>query len=77
MLVIEGRLPEVSLGAGLPTCAEILKAYGCETAIPLDHGTSAILWFDGEYVIRCSNRALPQGRLLPTAFVVTRKDAET
>ena len=70
MLVIEGRLPEISLGTGLPTCAEILQAYGCETAIPLDHGTSAMLWFDGEYVTRCSNRALPQGRLLPTAFVV-------
>ena len=77
MLVIEGRLPEVSLGTGLPTCAEILKSYGCETAIPLDHGTSAMLWFDGEYVTRCSNRALPQGRLLPTAFVVARKDAGT
>ena len=70
MLVVEGRLPEVSLGTGLPTCGEILQAYGCETAIPLDTGTSAILWFDREYVTRCSNRALPQGRLLPTAFVV-------
>ena len=32
-------------------------------------GTSAILWYDGEYVTRCSNTALPEGRTLPNAFV--------
>ena len=38
-------------------------------AMNLDGGTSAILWYDGEYVTRCSNTALPEGRTLPNAFV--------
>lgn len=72
MLVIEGRLHEYSLGADLLTCAEILQQYGCINALNLQQGTSAILWFDGEYVTRCSNQALPGGRLLPAAFVMER-----
>ena len=72
LLVIEGRLPEYSTGASALECAAILRRYGCETAINLDGGTSAILWYDGEYVTRCSNQALPEGRTLPTAFVVGR-----
>ena len=38
-------------------------------AMNLDGGTSAILWYDGEYVTRCSNPACPEGRQLPNAFV--------
>lgn len=73
MLVIEGRL-EDSLGAGLPECAKILQRYDCENALNLLQGTASIVWFDGEYVTRCSNRALPQGRLLPAAFVIGRSN---
>jgi len=71
MLVIEGRMPDEGIfGIDLWECAQILARYGCENALQLDTGTSAMLWFDGEYVTRCSNQALPEGRLLPTAFVV-------
>lgn len=69
MLVIEGRLPTTSLGASVVTCAEILSDYGCVQAMNMDGGTSAILWYDGEYVTQCSNTALPAGRLLPNAWV--------
>ena len=70
MLVIEGRMPGYSLGTDVIQCAEILSRYGCQTALNLDGGTSAILWYDGEYVTKCSNSNLPEGRLLPNAFVI-------
>ena len=68
MLAIEGRLAS-SLGTGVAECAKILKSHDCMQAMNLDGGTSAILWYDGEYIIRCSNQALPAGRTLPNAFV--------
>lgn len=70
MLVIEGRMAGYSLGTDVIQCAEILSRYGCRTALNLDGGTSAILWYDGEYVTKCSNPDLPEGRLLPNAFVI-------
>lgn len=70
MLVIEGRLLD-SLGVSVDECGAILERHNCMQAINLDGGTSAILWYDGEYVTRCSNTALPEGRTLPNAFVYT------
>ena len=75
MLVIEGRmLDEGIYGTDVNTCAEILQRYGCTQALNVDGGTSAMLWFDGEYVTRCSNRNLREigGRPLPNAFVYQR-----
>lgn len=69
MLVIEGRLVGYSLGTGVQECAKILEEYNCMQAMNLDGGTSAIMWYDGNYVTRCSNTACPEGRLLPNAFV--------
>lgn len=70
MLVIEGRiLSGGSLGASLPDCAEILQRHGCMQAINADGGNSAILWYDGQCVTRCSDAEHPEGRPLPTAFV--------
>lgn len=71
MLAIEGR-QTTSLGTGVAECAKILARHDCMQAMNLDGGTSAILWYDGEYIIRCSNQAIPQGRLLPNAFVYER-----
>ena len=68
MLVIEGRLID-SLGVSVDECSKILARHDCMQAMNLDGGTSAILWYDGEYVTRCSNPALPAGRPLPNAFV--------
>ena len=68
MLVIEGRQLN-SLGTGVLECATILARYDCMQAMNLDGGSSAIMWFDGEYVTRCGNNALPYGRTLPNAFV--------
>jgi len=72
MLVIEGRLT-TSLGIGVVKCAEMLHSYGCVQAMNLDGGTSAILWYRGEYVTRCSNTLLPYGRPLPNAYIYQGK----
>lgn len=69
MLVVEGRLVGYSLGIDVIECAEILSRHNCMQAMNLDGGTSAIMWYDGEYVTRCSNTACPEGRPLPNAFV--------
>ena len=68
MLVVEGRLLD-SLGISVAECGEILLEHNCMQAMNLDGGTSAILWYDGEYVTRCSNPDCPEGRQLPNAFV--------
>lgn len=72
MMVIEGRMPTRSVGTDVIVCAEILKQHGAMQALNLDGGTSAMMWYDGEYVTKCSNQALPEGRPLPTAFVYER-----
>ena len=75
MLVIEGRQPLRSIGITLYDCVDILLAHGCMQAINLDGGTSAMMWYDGEPIISCSNSALVSvgGRNLPTAWVYGSK----
>lgn len=73
MLVIEGRLAQ-SIGTDVIRCAEILQQHECMQAMNMDGGTSATLYYDGEYVTQCSNTALPAGRLLPDAWVFARKE---
>ena len=68
MLCIEGRFFD-SLGATAPECAQILARYGAYQAMNLDGGTSASCWYDGEYITRCSDPALPEGRLLPNCLI--------
>ena len=68
MLCIEGRYLD-SLGATAPECAEILARYGAYQAMNLDGGTSAILWYDGEYITRCSDPERPEGRPLPNCWI--------
>lgn len=68
MVVVEGRLLD-SFGCGLDEVGEVMLQYGCVQALNLDGGTSAIMYYDGEYITRCSNTALPEVRTLPTAWV--------
>ena len=75
MLVIEGRLVS-SQGADAMECAEILARHDCYQAMNLDGGTSAIMWYDGEYITRCSNTALDEGRYLPNAWIYAAEPIE-
>ena len=68
MLCIEGRYLD-SLGATAPECAEILERYGAYQAMNLDGGTSAICWYQGEYITRCSDPDIPEGRRLPNVWL--------
>lgn len=70
-LVIEGRRTD-SLGTDIQECSEIMKRYNCYQAMNMDGGTSAIMWYNGEYVTRCSNANLSSGRYLPNAWVYTK-----
>ena len=76
MLVIEGRMPfEGSIGTDVNTCTGILERHNCMQAMNVDGGTSAMMWFDGEYITRCSNANLRYtgGRTLPNAFVYKKR----
>ena len=76
LLVIEGRdQKEGILGAGLSACASILARHGAQQAVNLAGGTSAIMWYNGQYVTRCSNPAIRYsgGRALPNAFVYHKR----
>lgn len=69
MLGIEGRKVD-SIGCNAVECAAILERYGAYQAMNLDGGTSAGVWYEGEYIMRCSNSNLiPEGRRLPNAWV--------
>lgn len=69
MLGIEGRKVD-SLGCNAVECADILERYGAYQAMNLDGGTSAGVWYEGEYIMRCSNgNLIPEGRRLPNAWV--------
>lgn len=76
MLVIEGRQPLRSVGITLYDCVDILLQHGCMQAINLDGGTSAMMWYDGEPIISCSNSNLIDegGRPLPTAWVYEKNN---
>lgn len=68
MLVIEGRMPGRSIGTDVEECANILKRHKGYTAMNLDGGTSAVMWYNGEYVTKCSNTNI-ESRQLPNAWV--------
>lgn len=68
MLIIEGRQITRSIGTDVETCAEILMRHNAYTAMNLDGGTSAVMWYDGEYVTKCSNQNI-ESRLMPNAWV--------
>lgn len=69
LLVVEGRLPEVSLGVTGAEVTDILLRYDGHTAMLLDGGDSAIMVYHDEPITRSSGDD-PQGRLLPNAWVV-------
>ena len=69
MLMIEGRGASGSAGTDINVCAQILARHNCAQAINVDGGTSGMMWYNGEYVTRCSNAGTPDGRTIPNACV--------
>ncbi len=69
MLVVEGRRA-FSLGCSVEACADIFLAHGAITALNMDGGSTAIMWYKGQYINHCSNN-ITEGRHLPNAWVIT------
>ena len=69
MLCVEGRGAGGSWGCSLSVCRDLLLQHDCLTAMNCDGGTTAIMWYRGEEITRCSNAATPEGRYLPNAWV--------
>ena len=69
MLGVEGRGAGGSLGCSVAVCADVLLTHDCDTALNCDGGTTAMVWYRGEPIMRCSNSAIPNGRRLPNAWV--------
>ena len=72
MFVVEGRLKD-SPGCSVVDCAKFMQQYEGWTALNMDGGTTAILWYRGQPITRCSNRNTPDGRYLPNAWVYVKK----
>lgn len=72
-LVIEGRRVGTSIGTDTMVCADILARYDCYQAMNVDGGTSAILYYEGEYITLCSNANCPNGRRLPNAWLYCKE----
>ena len=45
-----------------------MQRYDAYQAMNMDGGTSAVMWYDGEYVTKCSNPAITC-RYLPNSWV--------
>ena len=70
MLVVEGRRA-LSLGCSVEICADIFLAHDAITGLNMDGGSTAIMWYKGSYINRCSNNNT-EGRHLPNAWIITR-----
>ena len=69
MLGVEGRGAGGSWGCPVSVCTDVLLQHDCITALHCDGGTTAMVWYRGEPIMRCSNSSIPQGRRLPNAWV--------
>jgi len=67
LLVVEGRQVD-KIGATVLEMAEILQNYGAVNAANLDGGSSTMLIYNGEMMIKSASPAVM--RALPTTFLV-------
>jgi len=68
MVVIDGRLPNWSMGATLRDLMNVFIEYGAENAVNLDGGSSTEMIYQGRIVNRLWN--IFGERYIPTAFIV-------
>lgn len=71
MLVIDGRQTH-SIGATYSDLAEIMLDHGAVTALNMDGGSSTCMYFEGEYVNKCSAYG-GRPRPLPTSFLIMKE----
>lgn len=68
MVVVEGRYRD-SPGCAVNLIADLMLKYDGINAVNVDGGTTAIMWYRGQILNRCSNPNTPGGRYLPNAWV--------
>ena len=68
MCAVEGRYSD-SPGCSVVLLGGLMQQYGGVTAMSTDGGTTAMIWYRGKPLIRCSNPRTPGGRFLPNAWV--------
>lgn len=68
MCGVEGRYND-SPGCSVALVGKLMKQYGGVNAMNVDGGTTAIVWYRGKVIMRCSNPRTPDGRYLPNAWV--------
>lgn len=71
LLIIDGRQPGHSFGCTIADCNEILLRYKCYQAMNLDGGSSAVMYYNGNFITKSSSVS-GRGRYNPDAFIVTR-----
>lgn len=75
LLTIDGRKPGYSIGATVGECANIMERYGAINAINLDGGSSTALAYNNKTInVPCTSSGNKDGRYVPNAWVVTRKN---
>ncbi len=73
LLVIEGRQAK-SIGITVGEMAKILYKYGVVNACCCDGGASTLMNYNGETLIQVATCLNPEGRWLPNAFLVRKKE---
>jgi exopolysaccharide biosynthesis protein len=73
MLVVDGRQIGYSLGCTVEDCKDIMLRYKGYQAMNLDGGSSAVMWYNGNY-ITSSSSVTGIGRYMPDAFIVKRAE---
>lgn len=68
MLVIDGRQSH-SMGATYSDLVDIMLDYGAVNACSMDGGSSTSMWYQGDYVNKCSSQD-GRSRLLPDVWLV-------
>ncbi len=76
-LVIDGRNPTWSIGCTVGDLADILESYNIINAACCDGGASCCIAYDGKLTTKNCSLNPTIGRLLPNAFLVRSKTAES
>lgn len=71
LLVVDGRQVGHSLGCTVADCTDIFMKYKGYQGMNLDGGSSAVMWYKGNY-ITSSSSVSGKGRYMPNAFIVKR-----
>lgn len=74
ILTCDGRQVGYSIGMDMGQCADIMLKYGACTAAACDGGSSTVMGYDGKILTKPSGVNKKDGRYLPNAFLIKRKE---